>query len=144
MSHAEKDAQLTPPCEGKNLIVLASTGSSRKLKFPASWRKSVITIQAEGLDEWVTFGLSGVSAAPTTGLTTLTSEAPSAHAAGTCYHIPAGQERSFDLSLIKTDNPGDTNDNHALRMALISTGTTGYIRIMRASGVVSLNETGLV
>ena len=144
MQHCEKDAQLTPPCEGKNLIVLASTAASRKLKFPASWRKSLVTIQAEGLDEWICFGGSGVAAAPTTGLTTLTTEAPSAHAAGTCYHIPAGQERTFDMSLIKCDNPGNTNDNHAVRMALISTGTTGYIRVMRASGEVSLNETGLV
>lgn len=143
MSYSEKDAQLTPPCDGKNLIVLASTAASRRLKFPASWRKSVITIQAQGLDQWVTFGGTGVTAVPT-AVTTLTSEAPSAHASGLCWHIPAGQERSFDLSLIKMDNGGNTNDNHALRMALISTDTTGYIRIQRASGQASLSETGLV
>lgn len=142
MSMTEKAAGVTPPYESKNLIVLASSASSSRVKLPASWRRSIITIQAEGVDLWVCFGGTSASAVKT-AVTTLTSEAPSAQAAGLCQYIPAGQQRDFDLSLIVAKNPGNTSDIVNTRLAWIASATGGYVRIIRSSGPVDEAETGL-
>lgn len=143
MPYSEKAAAITPPYSGKNTIVLASATSSARLKFPASWRRSIVTIQADGVDVYVCFGDTTVTAV-IAGATTLTSEAPSAHGTGECIKIPNGQEKHFDLALIDAKNPGNANDQHAIRLAHIESATGGYVRIYRSSGPVNSESTGLV
>ncbi len=144
MSYEVKAAALTPPCDGKNLIVRATSASSRRLRFPKSWRHAIITVEADAEDVYVTFGGTSVTAV-STAVTTVTSEAVASHAAGLCWKVPAGQERNFDLDLIEADNPGTADDPLAnVRMADISPTANGYIRIVRTGTKVNLNETGLV
>lgn len=142
MPYDVKAAGLTPPCGGKNIIVLDSATSSARLKLPASWRTSIITVQADGVDVYVAFGGTSITASQT-AVTTLSSEAPSAHAAGVSYKIPNGQERNFDMTLIGCDNPGNANQLHAVRMAHIESAAGGWVRVYRSSGPVHLNESGI-
>lgn len=144
MSYEVKAAALTPPCSGKNVIVLDSTAASARLRFPKSWRHSIVTIQADGVDVYLNWGGTGASAV-IAAVTTLSSEAPASHATGCSVKVPNGQERNYDLDLIEADFPGTADDPLAnVRLAHIENATGGWIRITRTGLKVNLNETGIV
>lgn len=129
MSETTKAAAVTPPVGGSNVIVRASVTSAERIKIPAAWRRSWLTIEADGVDVYVTLG-DGTVAADSTGTTTLTSEEVSAYDGGECSKIPSGSEKPFDLSQLL---PVDAD----LYLSHVASATGGYVRITRSSGHVN-------
>lgn len=131
-----KSASITPPVAAKNTIVLAGSASSSRIKLPDDWRKSWITIYADGVKLYVALGGATV-AVDETHVTTLTSEAPSAHGAGECIPIPDGGKEPFNLAEVTgTAPPSSTHPAGPLFLAWKAASATGYIRIVRSSGPV--------
>lgn len=124
-------ARVKPPRLESDVVVLASATSSGRLRIPASWLGSYITVQAEGADVYVGFSTDASAAVDRTATTTVTSEVPN-FPATLPQRIPNGSQADFDLSLLEPLSAGQF-----WRLVHISSATGGYIRIIRSSGPAS-------
>lgn len=133
-----KSASITPPVSGQNTIVRAGSATAERVKLPASWRKSWITVQMDGVKGY--FALGGPSiAADQTHTTTLTAEAPSAYGAGECQMVAEDDSVPVNLAEIEGGAPDDDYPDGAIYLSHIEASATGYIRIIRNSGPVKLS-----
>lgn len=96
-----KAASIAPPAE---VYARNGTTSGEVLKLPTKFRHQYLTVQAEGQDAYVFVKVA--KTAPTapdqSARSTVSSDEPAAATAG-CIHVPAGQERHFDLEELEND-----------------------------------------
>lgn len=123
-----KAAAVAPPEDG-HVIVLASVTSVKLAGIPAEMRSRFVDIHAEGADCYFVFS-DGVSVTVSeTATTTYTSGDVVSYTTDGCGRIPAGETRSYDLSLV-TMGP----DAVALYFVHKESATGGYVRITPSSG----------
>lgn len=134
MSVQAKAASITPPVQGKNLWVFASSDSSTAIECHPSWNRSFLTIEADGVDVYVAFSDDPTATADPTATSTVTSGVITAVDGDECRKIPDGQERDFDLSAL----PWSSDDGKKLYLVIVSSASGGYVRVTRSSGLVAL------
>ena len=120
---ANAAAVVTPPQSGKNVYVLAGTASSAAHLLPDACRKGYLTLQADGDAFYVGFGASGL----TINDATTTTMAAEPTLAGECIKIADGASLSVDANMLHKDST---------HIVIKGTGTAGFLRITRSSGVV--------
>lgn len=118
------------PCEAAastvaGVHVLATVASTTRIQIPANWFDKFVTFQAQGLDVFLAFGGSGVTVS-LTSVSTVSSEVMTSVATN-AYMIPAGQERNFRFQR-SAATEGCTHFAH------ISSGTTGFLRMIETTG----------
>lgn len=121
-------ASITPPVSGKNTWILASSGSSQLIAIPAEWRRSYVTLFADGVIVYITLGNSSITA-DETATTTVASNAFTTHGTGECKKIPSGTGIDMDFNEVS---------DSVTHMAVKCSGAGGYVRFERSSGRVGL------
>lgn len=129
---ADNALSVSPPDE---VYALAGTTSSEGFKLPTKFHGAWITIQAQGQDVFVIIR-KGI-AEPTVSATDVSAIASDEITAdvNTGVHIPAGQERPFDLRHIKPGIPARSDGaTERLWMAHLEAATGGFLRFWKSSG----------
>lgn len=119
-------AAVTPPVD---VYVRATVGTSESFLVPEVFHNNWITCQAQGEDVYLSFTVGASGTADETATSSVSSNEISPATNGV-VHIPAGQERSFDLGLLKRSN---VNDRLWLNH-ISETGGNGHLRFWRSSG----------
>lgn len=129
-AESAKAAAVTPPVESNNVVVLDGSTTAQRIKLPDTWRKSWLTIQADGVNVGYVLGGATV-AADLTGTTTITDEEIDTFDGGECKRVDDGGEKHEDLSQIL---------RHAqdLFISIDCDATAGYVVLIRSSGTVNL------
>lgn len=110
---------------------VATVASSTRLAIPDAWDDRFVDFCAEGLDVWVRFGGSTVAVSKT-AVSTVAAEAMTEDATTAHLHIPAGTSKPVLIRKNKAMTcTGTPNQTH---LAHISTGTTGYLRMVLSTG----------
>ena len=134
MSVQAKAASITPPVQGKNLWVFASSDTSAAIECHPSWNRSFLTIEADGVDVYVAFSSDPNATVDPTATSTVAGGVITAVDGDECRKIPDGQERDFDLSAL----PWTSDDGKKLYLVIVSSASGGYVRVTRSSGPVTL------
>lgn len=126
----DESASLTipPPIVSVDTIILASAASSAALKIPEAWRNGWITIEPDGVTCYVGFSHASATTVDQTAVSTITSNAVSAHGTGECLKIPDGAVKHFDMARVAARKEVDLFLIHK------ESATGGYVRISRSSG----------
>ena len=110
---------------------LATVATTTRIAIPDDWDNRFVDFSAEGLDVWIRFGDGGVEV-DKADVSTVAAEALTEVDDTPHLHIPAGTTKPV---LIRKGAAmtavGETTQTH---FAHISTGTTGYLRMVLSTG----------
>lgn len=98
------------------VFVTATTNGAQRFAIPAKWKGRFVDFAAEGLDCWIAFGNSSVTATTTTA-STVAAEAIT-FVAASCTKLPQDQPKGWRIPVTSA----------VTHFSIRSTGTTGYVR----------------